>query len=142
MVRELPKFALASALLGIGLLPLVGLSNSWSLTLLCISYLGFAGTLAGISVQTAIQIDLDDDFRGRVMSLWTMVSIGATATGAIILGGLADHIGMLFHSVRRRSKLSHFQWARTNALSVVACPGEGNFLWHCYHRLHLRTSRW
>ena len=94
MVRELPKFALASALLGIGLLPLVGLSNSWNLTLLCISYLGFSGTLAGISVQTAIQIDLDDDFRGRVMSLWTMVSIGATATGAIILGGLADHIGI------------------------------------------------
>ena len=94
LVRELPKFALASALLGIVLLPLVGLSNSWSLTLLCISYLGFAGTLAGISVQTAIQIDLDDDFRGRVMSLWTMVSIGATATGAIILGGLADHIGI------------------------------------------------
>ena len=94
LVRELPKFALASALLGIGLLPLVGLSNSWNLTLLCISYLGFSGTLAGISVQTAIQIDLDDDFRGRVMSLWTMVSIGATATGAIILGGLADHIGV------------------------------------------------
>ena len=94
LVRELPKFALASALLGIGLLPMVGLSNSWNLTLLCISYLGFAGTLAGISVQTAIQIDLDDDFRGRVMSLWTMVSIGATATGAIILGGLADHIGI------------------------------------------------
>ena len=94
LVRELPKFALASALLGIGLLPLVGLSNSWNLTLLCISYLGFSGTLAGISVQTAIQIDLDDDFRGRVMSLWTMVSIGATATGAIILGGLADHIGI------------------------------------------------
>jgi MFS family permease len=94
LVRELPKFALASALLGIGLLPLVGLSNSWNLTLLCISYLGFSGTLAGISVQTAIQIDLDDDFRGRVMSLWTMVSIGATATGAIILGSLADYIGI------------------------------------------------
>ena len=93
-VRKLPKFALASALLGIGLMPLVGLSNSWNLTLLCIFYIGFSGTLAGISVQTAIQIDLDDDFRGRVMSLWTMVSIGATATGAIILGGLADHIGI------------------------------------------------
>lgn len=93
-VRKLPKFALASTLLGIGLMPLVGLSNSWNLTLLCIFYIGFSGTLAGISVQTAIQIDLDDDFRGRVMSLWTMVSIGATATGAIILGGLADHIGV------------------------------------------------
>jgi hypothetical protein len=94
MTGELPKFALASALLGIGLVPLVGLSNSWILTLLCISYLGFSGTLAGISVQTAIQMDLDDDFRGRVMSLWTMVSIGATDTGVIILGWLADYMGI------------------------------------------------
>ena len=39
-------------------------------------------------------MDLDDDFRGRIMSLWTMASIGATATGAIILGGLTDHIGI------------------------------------------------
>ena len=94
MTGELPKFALANALLGIGLLPLIGLSSSWDLTLFCISYLGFSGTLAGISVQTAIQMDLDDDFRGRIMSLWTMASIGATATGAIILGGLTDHIGI------------------------------------------------
>ena len=94
MTGESPKFALAGALLGIGLLPLVGLSSSWNLTLLCIFYLGFSGTLAGISVQTAIEMDLDDDFRGRIMSLWTMVSIGATATGAIILGGLTDHIGI------------------------------------------------
>lgn len=90
---ELPKFVLGSTLLGIGLVPLVGFSNSWELTLGCISYLGFSGTLSGISVQTALQIDLDDDFRGRVMSLWTMVSIGTTATGALCLGGLADYIG-------------------------------------------------
>ncbi|MDG2406112.1 MAG: MFS transporter [Paracoccaceae bacterium] len=90
---KLPKFALASALLGIGIVPLVGFSSSWELTLGCISYLGFSGTLSGISVQTALQIDLDDDLRGRVMSLWTMVNTGATATGAIVLGGLADYIG-------------------------------------------------
>ena len=33
MTGELPKFALANALLGIGLLPLIGLSSSWDLTL-------------------------------------------------------------------------------------------------------------
>ena len=90
---ELPKYVLVSILVGISLVPLVGLSNSWALTLTCISYLGFSGTLAGISIQTAIQIDLDDDLRGRVMSLWTMAGIGASATGAIALGGLADYIG-------------------------------------------------
>ncbi|MDE0751264.1 MAG: MFS transporter [Planktomarina sp.] len=90
---ELPKYVLASALVGIALVSLLGLSNSWGFTLICISYLGFSSTLSGISIQTAIQIDLDDSLRGRVMSLWTMVGIGATAMGAIALGGLADYIG-------------------------------------------------
>jgi MFS family permease len=90
---EIPKYVLASALVGIALVSLLGLSNSWGFTLICISYLGFSGTLSGISIQTAIQIDLDDSLRGRVMSLWTMVGIGATAMGAIVLGGLADYIG-------------------------------------------------
>lgn len=90
---QLPKPALSSALVGIGLVPLVGLSNSWELTLVFIACLGFSGTMSGISMQTAIQIDLDDDLRGRVMSLWVMVAIGATATGAIVLGFLADQFG-------------------------------------------------
>lgn len=90
---HLPKPALASALVGIALVPLVGLSNSWELTLGLIACLGFSGTMSGISMQTAIQIDLDDDLRGRVMSLWVMVGIGAAATGAIVLGFLADQLG-------------------------------------------------
>ncbi len=91
---KLPRFAIASALLGITLIPLVGLSNTWELTVGCICYLGFSGTLSGISIQTALQMDLPDNLRGRVMSLWTMVNTGATATGAMILGGLTDHIGI------------------------------------------------
>ncbi|MED7677875.1 MFS transporter [Rhodobacteraceae bacterium IMCC15231] len=91
---EIPKFVIASALLGVALIPLVGLSNSWELTVGYICYLGFAGTLSGISIQTALQMDLPDHFRGRVMSLWTVVNVGATATGAMMLGGLADYIGI------------------------------------------------
>ncbi|MDC0583308.1 MFS transporter [Paracoccaceae bacterium] len=91
---EIPKFVIASALLGVALIPSVGLSNTWELTVGYICYLGFAGTLSGISIQTALQMDLPDHFRGRVMSLWTVVNVGATATGAMILGGLADYIGI------------------------------------------------
>ena len=90
---KLSKYVLVSTLLGIILLPLLGLSNSWTFTLICISFLGFSGTLAGISIQTAIQIDLSDDLRGRVMSLWTMIGMASLAIGAISLGSLADYIG-------------------------------------------------
>ena len=89
----IPKYVLVSVLFGIAMVSLVGLSNSWMLTLLCISYLGFAGTLSGISLQTAIQIELEDNFRGRVMSLWTMAGIGGSAAGAIALGALTDYLG-------------------------------------------------
>ena len=90
----IPKYVLLSVLIGIAMVSLVGLSNSWMLTLLCISYLGFAGTLSGISLQTAIQIELEDNFRGRVMSLWTMAGIGGSAAGAIALGALTDYLGV------------------------------------------------
>ena len=89
----IPKYVLVSVLFGIAMVSLVGLSNSWMLTLLCISYLGFAGTLSGISLQTAIQTELEDNFRGRVMSLWTMAGIGGSAAGAIGLGALTDYLG-------------------------------------------------
>ena len=89
----IPKYVFASVLIGIAVMPLVGLSNSWMLTLLCISYLGFTGTLSGISLQTAIQIELEDNFRGRVMSLWTMAGISGSAAGAIALGALTDYLG-------------------------------------------------
>jgi hypothetical protein len=41
-----------------------------------------------------VQLALPDAFRGRVMSLWTMVGIGAAAIGAIAIGAAADRIGM------------------------------------------------
>ena len=85
--------ALATALLGVALVPVVGLSASWSVTLLSVACLGYAATLTGISMQTAIQVDLDDELRGRVMSLWITVGIGAAALGAIGLGALMDAIG-------------------------------------------------
>ena len=46
-----------------------------------------------MTIRTAIQADLDDDLRGRVMSLWVMVGIGGAAIGAILLGVLVDQLG-------------------------------------------------
>jgi hypothetical protein len=59
-----------------------------------VGVLGFTSTLVGVSMQSAVQLALPDAFRGRVMSLWTMVGIGASALGAIGLGAAADRIGL------------------------------------------------
>ncbi len=91
--ERLPRLALVSALAGTALIPVVGNSTSWELSLFVIGCLGFMASICGISMQTAIQIDLDDDLRGRVMSLWVMVGIGASAAGAVIIGILTDQIG-------------------------------------------------
>ncbi len=90
---RLPRLALVSAAAGTGLVPLIGNSYSWHLTLFLIGCLGFTASISAISMQTAIQVDLDDDLRGRVMSLWVMTGIGATALGSIVLGFLIDQIG-------------------------------------------------
>ena len=92
-VGHLPRPALISAIAGIALVPVVGLSSSWHLSVFLIACLGFAATMTGVSMQTAIQVDLEDDLRGRVMSLWVMVGIGSAAGGAIFLGLLADLLG-------------------------------------------------
>jgi MFS family permease len=92
-IGKLPRLALVSALAGAGAVPILGNSVTWELSLLLVACLGFTATISAISMQTAIQVDLDDDMRGRVMSLWVMVGIGAAAAGAFILGFLTDQFG-------------------------------------------------
>ena len=51
-------------------------------------------TLLAISLQALVQMAIDDHFRGRVMGLWTTVSIGSGASGAVIMGMLVDQMGV------------------------------------------------
>lgn len=78
---QLPLTGLLSAFVGSALVCALGLATSWSFALLIIALLGFSTTLTGVSMQTAIQQELDDDMRGRIMSLWVMIAIGGTAIG-------------------------------------------------------------
>jgi hypothetical protein len=48
----------------------------------------------GVSLQAAIQTDLPDGYRGRVMSLWVVVGFGAVALGAFAIGGLGEWLGI------------------------------------------------
>ena len=55
---------------------------------------GFTLTLMGVSIQALAQIAVADDLRGRVMSLYALVFRGFPAIGAVLIGGLAEHIGL------------------------------------------------
>lgn len=91
---RLPLPALAAAVAGLGLVAALGRVTHWPAAIAVVAALGFCSTLVGVSLQSAVQLALPDGLRGRVMSLWTMVGIGAAAIGAIAIGAAADRIGM------------------------------------------------
>lgn len=58
-----------------------------------VAYLSFATTMVGVGSQALAQLAVQEEFRGRVMSLWIMLSMGAPAIGGFALGAIADRIG-------------------------------------------------
>lgn len=55
--------------------------------------LGMFASLVSISSQTIIQLEVENRLRGRVMSLWSLVIMGAPAVGSVIGGSLAGEYG-------------------------------------------------
>ena len=66
--------------------------NEFKITLFLIFILGFLVTTIGISIQSKIQLELSDTFRGRVMSVWVMINMGSAALGTIIFGFVSDYL--------------------------------------------------
>ncbi len=92
---KLPVSALAAAVMGpLGVI-LLGSTQSWPMAIFAVAMLGFLGTIVGVTMQTSIQLQLDDSIRGRVMSLWVMIALGATALGSVGIGALIDIIGLM-----------------------------------------------
>lgn len=90
--RLLLLVCMAIALSSATLVILRNLSDVVSLAI-WVSWLSVATTVAGTGCQTLIQLSTLPDFRGRVMSVWTMLAMGAPALGAAVLGAGADGFG-------------------------------------------------
>ena len=67
--------------------------NIWA-ALLAVALMGFAFVVLTVTNQTLIQSAVDPNFRGRVISVHGIVSLGVPALGAMLLGGLAEHFGL------------------------------------------------
>lgn len=55
-----------------------------------IAVVSLCTTMIGTGCQALSQLMVSEDYRGRVMSLWVVVSMGTPALGAVLIGGLAD----------------------------------------------------
>lgn len=55
---------------------------------------GFTLTLMGVGIQAMAQIAVEDAMRGRVMILYVMIYRGLPALGALVIGVLAEQIGL------------------------------------------------
>jgi MFS family permease len=87
---RIPAAVVAAMAMGFVAVVAMGLAPVWPAALAATSVAGFSATWCGVSLQAAIQTDLPDAFRGRVMSLWTVVGFGTVAIGAAMIGALAE----------------------------------------------------
>jgi MFS family permease len=84
--------AVSAGLFGIGLLAFSVSRVLW-MSLLFMLLTGFGMVLQFAASNTVLQTIVDDDKRGRVMSLFTMAFAGAAPFGSLLAGGLASRIG-------------------------------------------------
>lgn len=85
--------------------------NTLVLTAIAVGMVSLCTTMIGTGNQALTQLMVDEQYRGRVMSLWTVVAMGTPAIGAVIIGSAADRFGF------------------ASALAVTAILALGVVLW-------------
>jgi MFS family permease len=84
----------AGALIFGGGLIVAGLAHGLIVALFALFFVGL-GMIVQLAISnTLLQTIVDDDKRGRVMSLYTMAFMGMAPFGSILGGALANHVGV------------------------------------------------
>ncbi len=92
-VRGLLRFIAAAALVAAFALIALSQSRLLPLSLLLMAAIGGSILVTSVSINMILQTIVDDDKRGRVMSLYTAAFLGVVPLGAMMAGALADRIG-------------------------------------------------
>lgn len=83
-VTIIGAFAAAVGMVGLGFAPWYGLG------VVLVGITGFGLTAVGVGSQTALQLTVDNQLRGRVMSFWSATSFGGMALGGVMLGAISE----------------------------------------------------
>ncbi len=70
-------------------LALLGFTHEFAAGVAVVGLLAFATTLCTIGMQVELQSTVDNDYRGRVVSLWGVVTIAMPSVGSTLIGALA-----------------------------------------------------
>ena len=90
LIRVIPAAGVAC---GLGIAALA-LSGNFAVSIVCVFMTGF-GMMTHIACSnTIIQTIVDEDKRGRVMSLYAMSFLGVMPFGSILAGSVAGRIGV------------------------------------------------
>lgn len=91
--RGLGRTIAAGAMLFGGGLCIVAVFRTISLAAVLLPIVGLGMMLQIVASNTVLQMLVDDDKRGRVMSLYAMAFLGMTPFGSLLVGGLAHSLG-------------------------------------------------
>lgn len=76
------------------LLFILALANRWALAIPVLIALGFFSITFTATANSRLQIVAPSHLRGRIMSLYTMLFLGSTPIGSLVLGTLAERQGV------------------------------------------------
>ena len=83
------------ALIGAALsIVILGASGNYWVGLICVFFAGGFVTIVGTATQSLMQNAVEGAIRGRVMSLYGLIFRGGPALSAVLLGGLAEIVGL------------------------------------------------
>ena len=91
--KGLPNVILSSAATLAAALALFAWSPSYWLSLALMPVIGLSVMRHSASANTVIQMSIPDQYRGRVMGLYSMMVIGMTPIGSLLSGALAEVAG-------------------------------------------------
>jgi MFS family permease len=72
---------------------IMAFNRSYAFSALVIGMMGFANIFFTTTANSLMQINSDDEFRGRVMSVYSLVFAGSTPIGNMFVGSIADKAG-------------------------------------------------
>jgi MFS family permease len=76
------------------LLVLLSSTTQFNTGLVIAAMLGCMATMSSVSVQTLLQLRVPDEYRGRIMGIWSVFAMGGSAIGGLLLGSLAHLTGL------------------------------------------------
>jgi MFS family permease len=87
------RVAVGGCIFSIGLI-LAGLSHHMAVSLIALGLVGLGMIVQLATSNTLLQTIIDDDKRGRVMSLYTMAFMGMAPFGSLLGGAIAHRVGV------------------------------------------------